>query len=383
MPWPEESSAATSRVVTIGREPDNDVVIDLPIVSGHHARVVWEGGSAPPFLEDLNSANGTAIGGPELKIKRAMLTALDTVFLGSHAVPASIFLRKLDPALVPSLEVGGDRPPASRPEPVKAPSDSISIPSDPAPLVTPPIVETGAAIGRSLGPIWPLAILPAQAMAIGLGIVFGARLGVGKGFISGLSWLGLAAIWSGLSGALMGRSASPSGWISGRFAPIAVAAALALSQALILWLVGSIGLNLSAPALPTMGFLIVASGVGLAIGLTIVSIAPRPAIAWPIVGILALVLWAFGGERWPSPQIPAPARLASDALPSRWAFEGLLLLESARRSPAEDLAEPFFPAESARMGVNADATALVAMFLGWSALAAFIASARRPARGAA
>ena len=30
-------------VLTIGREPDNDLVINLPIVSGHHARVTWEG----------------------------------------------------------------------------------------------------------------------------------------------------------------------------------------------------------------------------------------------------------------------------------------------------------------------------------------------------
>ena len=51
-------------VTTIGRSPDNDIVLDDASVSRHHARVVR---NAEGFhLEDLNSFNGTTIGRPHL-----------------------------------------------------------------------------------------------------------------------------------------------------------------------------------------------------------------------------------------------------------------------------------------------------------------------------
>ena len=73
-------------IVRIGRASDNEVVFDFPIVSNHHARLVSEAGSA--YLEDLGSANGTAIGDPEAKINRAPLNPQDVVYLGSLRVPA-------------------------------------------------------------------------------------------------------------------------------------------------------------------------------------------------------------------------------------------------------------------------------------------------------
>src|SRR5260370_17347008 len=42
---------------TIGRKPDNDLVIDNPAVSGHHALIFIEEGAF--FIEDLGSTNGT------------------------------------------------------------------------------------------------------------------------------------------------------------------------------------------------------------------------------------------------------------------------------------------------------------------------------------
>ena len=68
-------------------------------------------------------------------------------------------------------------------------------------------------------------------------------------------------------------------------------------------------------------------------------------------------------------------------MPSRWTFEGLLLLESDRRPPEEsepnldrDLCDDVFPARSERMGVTADAMALGLMLIGLSGAAAFISS---------
>ena len=60
----KESSSRTTPLgegVTIGRLPDNAVIIDNPAVSGHHARVFFEG--ARVVLEDLRSTNGTFVNG--------------------------------------------------------------------------------------------------------------------------------------------------------------------------------------------------------------------------------------------------------------------------------------------------------------------------------
>src|SRR4051812_29159906 len=38
LPWPSGELPEGKGVLRIGREPDNDFVVDLPIVSGHHAR---------------------------------------------------------------------------------------------------------------------------------------------------------------------------------------------------------------------------------------------------------------------------------------------------------------------------------------------------------
>lgn len=112
MPWPEESVergplAATEslpghsppdsvpvgegrRTIRIGRLPDNDVVLDYPIVSGHHARIVFEGGRA--WLEDCSSRNGTAVGSPGQTIQWAQLGRDDVVYFGTLRVPAARLL---------------------------------------------------------------------------------------------------------------------------------------------------------------------------------------------------------------------------------------------------------------------------------------------------
>jgi len=79
-----------ARVVTIGSAPDNDVVLDYPIISGHHARLLIEGERAT--LEDLGSTNGTAVGAPEHKVGRHPVTASDVLYFGSLRVPAERLL---------------------------------------------------------------------------------------------------------------------------------------------------------------------------------------------------------------------------------------------------------------------------------------------------
>ena len=94
MPWPDLSS------ITIGRLPENDVVIPLDMVSGRHARVEREGNRV--FIVDLGSTNGVALNDPLKKIRRAAIGPRDVVFLGTHRLAAAELL-----AALPEQETSG------------------------------------------------------------------------------------------------------------------------------------------------------------------------------------------------------------------------------------------------------------------------------------
>jgi len=68
--------------LTIGRKPDNDVVIDNPAVSGHHARIVQEQGAF--FLEDLDSTNGSFVN--DAQVHKQQLKNTDRVAIGKHVL---------------------------------------------------------------------------------------------------------------------------------------------------------------------------------------------------------------------------------------------------------------------------------------------------------
>ncbi len=70
------------KIVTLGRGDDNDVVLDDPQVSRHHARIRREGDAY--FVEDLASANGTYINGK--RVGRAQIGPQDLISFGTYAV---------------------------------------------------------------------------------------------------------------------------------------------------------------------------------------------------------------------------------------------------------------------------------------------------------
>lgn len=70
----------TKERYTIGRLPDNDVRIDNPSVSGHHCLIINILNDS--FLEDLNSTNGTYVGGK--LIKKHALQNGDAITIGHH-----------------------------------------------------------------------------------------------------------------------------------------------------------------------------------------------------------------------------------------------------------------------------------------------------------
>jgi pSer/pThr/pTyr-binding forkhead associated (FHA) protein len=82
-----------AEAVTVGRKPDNTVVIDNPAISGHHCRISLQGGVY--VIEDLDSTNGTFVN--EKRIKKSGLHDNDVVGIAKHAL---VFLedKKPEPA---------------------------------------------------------------------------------------------------------------------------------------------------------------------------------------------------------------------------------------------------------------------------------------------
>jgi len=107
LPWPAEAIPPGWQILQIGRTPENDFAVNLPMVSGAHARLIWNEGTREAIIEDLGSANGTAVGSPDRKASRSVVGATDTVYLGTHPIPASDLLARLAPPRRPSLTFRG------------------------------------------------------------------------------------------------------------------------------------------------------------------------------------------------------------------------------------------------------------------------------------
>jgi len=72
----------TKGEMTVGRKPDNDIVIDNPTVSGHHCKILQVGDSF--FVEDLNSSNGVFVNAK--KTIKSGLKHNDVIGIAKHAL---------------------------------------------------------------------------------------------------------------------------------------------------------------------------------------------------------------------------------------------------------------------------------------------------------
>jgi pSer/pThr/pTyr-binding forkhead associated (FHA) protein len=99
--------------ITIGRGPDNTIVVNDPSISTHHAQLLLEGGTYR--LRDLDSTNGTRVNGKP--VTETVLRFDDRLRFGAAE------------ARYESSEVGGSKP-LPKPEEIKAQfvADSAALP---------------------------------------------------------------------------------------------------------------------------------------------------------------------------------------------------------------------------------------------------------------
>jgi pSer/pThr/pTyr-binding forkhead associated (FHA) protein len=101
---------------TIGRKPDNDIVIDNMAVSGHHAKITLQDGNY--VVEDLQSTNGTFLN--DKKILNSALKNNDTITIGQHSL---VFM-------APPAEPKAEPPKSVIPETMNSDATMIITPKD-------------------------------------------------------------------------------------------------------------------------------------------------------------------------------------------------------------------------------------------------------------
>jgi len=380
VPEPAPTISFRGTEMVIGRVTGCDQVIDLPMISSRHARLFREGDRI--LIEDLRSSNGTFLNGTRVE-GPVVLNSGDEIGLGSHRVTLT----------ADSWTQADVVQPARSGQPVSE-MPQVAVPSPTESSTTSSTSSLATKLAGLLSRPWrPVASL-AQAPLAGVLIV--GLVGT-KNPAPILFWLGLAAIWFGLADAVLGNLLDPAQLRDGLSADgvpvlglrLLILAALCAFQCLLAWVIVTNLAALKAPGPAVLALLVLASAVGLALGLLIVVLSPRPPLAWAIPPVVVLLLWLFGGLWRPVHPMSAVTGAVSSFLPSRCAFEGLLLLEADQRQVAtsadgsepvidRDLAEDYFPAQSDRMGVKADAMALGAIFIGLTAATVFISASSKP-----
>ncbi len=131
-PQPNQQYDLTRDTITLGRDITNDIVINDPEVSRHHARLVFSAGSY--LIEDLRSTNGTfvnrrRISGPQMLAHGDLIGLGETVLLAYEAVGA---------AYEQTAVAGAGREMPSPPSPARAP---MAYPPPMAGPMPPPVEE--------------------------------------------------------------------------------------------------------------------------------------------------------------------------------------------------------------------------------------------------
>src|SRR5207253_927894 len=78
----KEVTLVQGSIISVGRLPDNQLQVDNLAVSGHHARIYWEGDHF--VVEDNKSLNCTYVNNQ--RISKTVLKNDDNILIGKHMV---------------------------------------------------------------------------------------------------------------------------------------------------------------------------------------------------------------------------------------------------------------------------------------------------------
>jgi ABC-type multidrug transport system ATPase subunit/ABC-type multidrug transport system permease subunit len=211
----------------------------------------------------------------------------------------------------------------------------------------------------------------------------GNWLSVAKASTTTVFLLSLSALWFGCSNSIREIVAE---WaiyhrermVNLRIVPyigskFAVLGSLCVVQCICLLGIVHWGNGLEGSGLGMLCILVLVSLVGLSIGLLVSALVRTSEAAVAILPLILLPMVMLGGVLMPLHQTSTMMQIASHVMPSRWAFESVLLLESDQRiswtSPTvpgnvegnkeRDMAETSFPKEDGRTSVFAGIVALL------------------------
>lgn len=185
-PEPGQTFSADKDLITIGRAPDNDVVVNHPEVSRQHARLVRQGTAM--VVEDLGSTNGTFVNGVRLSAPHTLSNG-DVIGLGD-----AVNLTYYGPA-VGAEDTVVARPGAVPPPPAPPPSQPTAAPPPPRVAPAPPPPPAPGAVEpkrRSRAGLWigcAVVVLLVLLACVGLVVLDYLRL-LPPIFYEPLRWLG-------------------------------------------------------------------------------------------------------------------------------------------------------------------------------------------------
>ena len=187
-PQPDQTFVLDRDRLTIGRDPNNDIVINDPQVSRQHARIRRQGGLTT--IEDMGSTNGTFVNGMRLANPHTLAPG-DSISLGD-----AVTLTYYEAAIATTEPLGGPptvvgMQPSYEPPPTPPPAYTSASPP-PSPPVSPPAVHPDE---QAQSKRWVLVgcvflVLLAVAACVGVFVLDYLSL-LPAVFYEPLRWLGL------------------------------------------------------------------------------------------------------------------------------------------------------------------------------------------------
>ncbi len=119
----------TGQSMTMGREPDNDIIVENLLVSGYHARIDPAGREY--ILTDLQSKNGTLVNGE--RVTSTKLKDGDQILVGKHTIVFTLSPEEIqvdqkltEPTMFIEVAQGASEPEVEDPTPSGLDSTAIS-----------------------------------------------------------------------------------------------------------------------------------------------------------------------------------------------------------------------------------------------------------------